>query len=499
MSRYGPAMRSLPVLLAALLVCAAVGAAVPLADPGGPPTAGEATSRPTAGAAVSVGTDADLGTRTGASAAAASTAANATAANTSQVARVLTLNGTGPTAAGVDVVTVDASTAVGFGANRSASQVATIALRERIAGAESPDERQKRILDGLNEVDKDVITLHTRQRRAIDSYVDGDITARQLLVELARVQAEAAVLTDRLQLLNRLADNTEDFTVDDSRIFPTLYDLETFGGPVRSRTLDALRGETESSTRVFVAADESGVVLSTVAGDEYVREAYRLDLRERAADINEGVAQNVTRRSYPEIWAAADGTVSGQGSGGTFLFDLAYPDGSLTAFVSGGTDRVFMEHQRMSLAGFPTGAAVTRTLDLTLRVNRTFPGGPLRVSVVDPSTGEPVNAVVKIGREGGESPEIGRTGDDGVLWTVSPRGEFVVTVVEVGSTDVSTVSVRPTNAYTVAAAFDAGTADGSETDGGSGGGDVNGSRDVDRSGDVNRSGDGDGSDGRRVG
>ncbi|MFC7136385.1 hypothetical protein ACFQRB_07220 [Halobaculum litoreum] len=117
-----------------------------------------------------------------------------------------------------------------------------------------------------------------------------------------------------------------------------------------------------------------------------------------------------------------------------------------------------MEHQRVRLAGIETGPSVTRTLDLTLRVNRTFPGGPLRVEVVDPRTGEPVDAVVKIQPDDGASTEVGSTGADGVLWTVSPQTGFVVTVVEVGSTDVSFRGVDPVEPTTVADTFGGGNA-----------------------------------------
>ena len=428
-------MRAIPVLLAALLVCAAVGAgALPVAD----------RDRP---AASTVGpTTAD---------APAATAANATDGTTP--VRVLSLNDSDAAAADIDVVTIDAGSAAGFGADASAARVETLALRERVERANTSDERQIRILDGLNEVDKQAITLRSRQEAAIADYAAGEITADELLVELARIRASAAVLEDRVELLTELAAETEGFSLDDSRVFPLLYDLRTFDGPVRERTVRALEGDRDASTRVYVAATDDGVVVSTVADDQYVREAFRADLHDRSgAGINEGTAQNVTQRSYPEIYDAAAGTVSGQGSGGTFLFDLAYPNGTLTAFVGGGTERVFMEHQRVDLAGVPAGSTVSRTLDLTLRVNRTFPGGPLRVAVVDPTTGEPVDAVVKLGREGGESTEIGTTGDDGVLWTVSPRGEFVVTVVEVGSTDVSTVGVTPTEPVAVEGAFASG-------------------------------------------
>ncbi|WP_277553714.1 DUF7096 domain-containing protein [Halobaculum limi] len=427
-------MRATPVLLAALLVCAAVGAsALPAADRGASSLDAAATATPAATTAT----------------------ANATSSlNETGTIRILSLGANGSVAAGIDVVSIDAGTATSFGANASAARIRTIALRERITDANTSDERQKRILDGLNEVEKDLITLHTRQREALAAYASGDLTAKELLVELGRIRATASVLTDRVELMGQLAADTDEFTLDDNRVFPLLYDLRTFDGPVRSRTVAALNGEERASTRVYVAATAESVTLSTIDDGQYVREAFRGDLRERdGSGINEEVAQNVTAQSYPEIWAATGGSISGQGSGGTFQFDLRYPNGTLTAFVGGGSEQVFLEHHRMDLDGVETGAAATRTLDLTVHVNRTFPGGPLRINVTEPNSDDPVNAVVKVGREGSESPEIGTTGDDGVLWTVSPRGEFVVTVIEVGSTDISTIRVTPTEPQTVADAL----------------------------------------------
>ncbi|WP_284012083.1 DUF7096 domain-containing protein [Halobaculum litoreum] len=426
-------MRAIPVLLAALLMFAAVGVGTPA----------------THGHADRVSATGDPGESN-----AATSEHNATG-----TLRVLGLNGSEDVTAEVDVVPIDAGMATDFGANASARRIETIALRDRIEGANTSDERQRRILDGLNEVEKDVITLHSERRTAIAAYSAGETTARQLLVTLAELRAEAVVLDDRAQLLGRLAEETPDFTLGDDRVTQLEFDLRTFDGPVRSRTAAALAGERGASTRVYVAATESGVTLATVTDGEYVRETFREDLRNRdQGGVDELAAQNVTVRSYPEISAAAEGGVATIGSGGTYISSLQYGNGSLTAFVDGGSERVFMEHQRVRLAGIETGPSVTRTLDLTLRVNRTFPGGPLRVEVVDPRTGEPVDAVVKIQPDDGASTEVGSTGADGVLWTVSPQTGFVVTVVEVGSTDVSFRGVDPVEPTTVADTFGGGNA-----------------------------------------
>ncbi|MFC7069151.1 DUF7096 domain-containing protein [Halobaculum lipolyticum] len=425
-------MRTIPVILAALLVFASVGVGAPGAAIGAQPQQGGGDTDGPAGAVVATSDH-----------------------NATEGIRVLSLNESGDVAADIDVVTIEAGTATEFAASGSATRIETMALRERIEAANTTDERQRRILDGLNEVEKDAITLHSRQQTAIEAYTSGTTTARELLVELARIRASAAVLSDRVRVLNDLAEDTDDFGIDETRVFALVYDLRTFDGPVRSRTAAALSGDQSASTRVYVAATGDGVSLATVADGRYIRETYRGDLRDREnTGIDQETAENVTRRSYPELWNATAGSGGGVGSGGVFILDLEYPNGTLTAFVGGGSERVFMEHQRIDLAGVDTGEQTTRTLDLTLRVNRTFPGGPLRVAVTDPATGEPVNAVVKVGRDGGESTDVGRTGDDGVLWTVSPRGEFVVTVVEVGSTDVSTVPVTPSEPTTVAAALE---------------------------------------------
>ena len=68
----------------------------------------------------------------------------------------------------------------------------------------APDPR--RIRAGLNDVEKEVITLHRERRAAIAGYAAGELTARQLLVELAEIRASATVLTERVRLVSRLAE-----------------------------------------------------------------------------------------------------------------------------------------------------------------------------------------------------------------------------------------------------------------------------------------------------
>ena len=70
-----------------------------------------------------------------------------------------------------------------------------------------------------------------------------------------------------------------------------------------------------------------------------------------------------------------------------------------------------------------------------MKVNRSFPGGPIRIATTDTETGEPVETTVVIAGIDHETTA-------GVVWTVSPaRARYPVTVS--GPTGNFTTTVRP--------------------------------------------------------
>jgi hypothetical protein len=204
-----------------------------------------------------------------------------------------------------------------------------------------------------------------------------------------------------------------------------------------------LQGQS-NPTRFYVATSADSVVLSTIVGDAYVREAYRGDVRNRTTDrMSPEEAFDIANRSYSTIWDLRTDTEI-LGSGDSYLVRVSYPGGDLSAFVDSGSRNVFKEFQRRPLADVDRGALVSDTRDgLRLQVNRTYPGGPLRVRLTEASTGDPVDANVTVGRDGGESRLVGATGDDGVLWTVSPGSRFTVTAIRGNSVVLVTTSPVP--------------------------------------------------------
>jgi hypothetical protein len=433
----GGFMRALPLLLAAVLVVAALGAGPAPApalesseilagvDAGSDSPAGDSAAQPSPAMSASTG-DGAVPRQRG--------TVNQSQLNESALdapIRVLDLPaGAAPNRTTVRSTTVDVGPALAFATNATENRLETLATLERVRSASTPAERQRRVLGAINEIEQEAVTIRSRQRAVIEQFARGERSARRLLVALARLDAQARALDDRRQRLARFVRGSEDLSLDSGRLATLGADLETFTGPVRSRVVAALRGDVPS-TRVYAAAAPESVVLATVADDVYLRETYRGDLRSPGGgSVVLDEALNVTADAYPAVWATKS-DVDGVGSGGTFVLDVPHPRGDLTAFVDSSSRRVFKEFQRRPLDTYSGGETVSSTKDgLQLTVNRTFPGGPLRVELVDAESGDPVDVTVTVGPPNGESVTIGRTGPDGVVWTLMPASRVAVTAVE---------------------------------------------------------------------
>jgi len=236
-----------------------------------------------------------------------------------------------------------------------------------------------------------------------------------------------------------IADEIDGFSL--SRPAEIRYQLRTFGGPVRERAVDAIRG-TANSTQFFVTTGPEGYELATVDNGVYHRESFRGAVRsgDSTATIEPSRAINVTRESYPELFQQGDASATTSGS--TNIVTVTAPNRSLTVFVDSGSERVFKEYQRFELSQYRSPSADTNTINgITVSVNQTYPGGPLRIHVTDAESGEPIDLAITLSQGQSERTTVGRTGEDGTLWTVSPRGSY--TVLAVG--DETTAAYLETN------------------------------------------------------
>lgn len=415
-------MRALPVTFAVLLVVSSVAAAAGTAaispDAPSPPTADVPGVRPTVGA----DTDQLAPSR--------ELAANRTARNAT-----LGVLGIPPDAverSTLETRTVDLGPSLAFEANATAARMETVRRVERIESASGAERRQQLLLGEMSDIEQRVIDLRSRQRAVISAYGAGDISSRTLLVELAIIDIRASALEDRRERIEEIALATPDFSIS-QRSADLERELDTFTGPVRSKAVNVLSGESDSA-RFFVQSAPDSVVLGVIDDGTYVREAYRGTLRQRGSEtITTPRALNVTAESYPHIYALRNqqnGT-DVVGSGDSYLVRIKHQRGELSAFVDSGSESVFKEFQRRPLDRMETEAAGTSVKDgLRLTAYRTYSGGPVLVQLNDSETGEPVDARITVGPSGGRSTSVGRTGADGRLWTLAPGQSYQITAID---------------------------------------------------------------------
>ncbi|RLM71465.1 hypothetical protein DVK05_00895 [Halorubrum sp. Atlit-8R] len=323
----------------------------------------------------------------------------------------------------------DLGSALGFATADADAAVETAAVVDRIEGAEAGVERQQQILVEINRVERAEVALSSRQADAFSAHAAGEMSDRELVDELVRVAATAREYDERLEAIDALAESTDGFS-SPGRLDELQVALQVYEGPVRDHALATARGQS-SPNDIYVASSEDAVVLTTVVDGEYVREVFRTDRWDRGGgDISNDAAIEITEAAYPETAALREPDAFGAGA--VQRITIPHEFGVLRTFVSGGTEQVFVEHQRVDLAAFPDTEPVAAAGDgFNVTVERTYPGGPVTVTVLDDETGEPVSGVtVTKSVGGGDSRAIGATDENGVVRTLSPAEPYRITVVD---------------------------------------------------------------------
>ena len=319
--------------------------------------------------------------------------------------------------------------ALSFAVDDTAAAVETAAVVDRIESAETNTERQQLILAALSRVERDEVSLQSRQSAAFRAHASGNLSDQELLDELVRISATAREYDQRLDTIDALADETAGFSAP-ARLDELQVALQVYEGPVRDVALSTARGEA-GAAEIHVESTESSVTLATIVDGQYVRETFRVDRWDRGGDaISNDAAINVTTASYPETAALREPDAFGAGAVQRITIPHEY--GLLRTFVSGGTEQVFVEHQRIDLGTFPDTERVSDRGDgFNVTVERSYAGGPVIVTVRDEETGEPAPGVTVTKSVGdGDSRAIGATDADGVVTTLSPADSYRITVVD---------------------------------------------------------------------
>jgi hypothetical protein len=350
---------------------------------------------------------------------------------------ILTLNDT--SRASVTTTSVDVGTSLAVRHDAGAARLDRYALAERFISTEGAAARQRFLSESLTVVNRRISSLRAEERSLRTAYANREIDAETYLRQLALIHARVDELRATIEAIRARTDQIPQFSMD-GRI--RLVEAALFGleGPVRQQTLTALEG-TRPPTRIYVEVGASGVVLSTIDDGRFVRETYRADHfdAETVGRTSFSEAVEITERLYAPYAYNQSLTdrneLVGRG-GGIYLFTMGFREGLVSAYIDGSTADVFFEVQERHLDLLPDRPTAAGSANGTrLVVHRTYPGGPLQVTVADNETEAPRATTVYVD---GRRLE---TGSEGTLWTFGPGVPFEVTAV--GPRGNVTVSVRP--------------------------------------------------------
>ncbi|WP_436908530.1 DUF7096 domain-containing protein [Halosimplex marinum] len=310
--------------------------------------------------------------------------------------------------------------------NTTGDRARAALLREEVAGLED------RVQD-----------LEIRRNRLVDEYNAGDVGTREYFRELAAIDATARAVGDRLARI-RSAAGLELPSDLDTKMTNLEGDLLTLRGPVRGQIGAAMAGE-RAPVPVYAVTSQTGIVLSSIDGSQFHREAYLGQNREQVGrdrfitdESPNGVRAAVQRTTQLYPWASAN-TRTGpnvQGIGNTTIYfvQIRHPHGTLGTYLDGRTESPFREYQVQSLEDAPRTATTNASGGVALTVNRTHATGPMQITVTDNLTAEPLAADVTI-----NGADVGSTGADGELWTLTPKQAVRI---EVTTSDGRTVRER---------------------------------------------------------
>ena len=342
----------------------------------------------------------------------------------------------GETTAGYGRSTVDVAPTVSATHGVVGTQLREAVVRERLGSAETVDRQRQVLRQETERLAAEVETLQRMEQRALTRYERGDSSAEELLRTLAVVDARARQAEQLTEYLRDEASQVRFLSSTENTLQSVQVDLATLRGPVRQHVRRVFSGE-ETPTRIHVTVAGEAVALSTIRGNTYIREATdprNTDANESDQLASEGEVIDRIRTLYPWAWGSGGSAVRTYTNfeNGVYRINVEHSHGQLTGYLDGSSGNVFREVQNKALSRMPSGAPTTAQENGTvLRVNQSFAGGPVEVTVLNTTRNETVDGVVYLDGE-----RVGQT-NDGRLWLVGPAGTYDVTA----QTDAGNVTV----------------------------------------------------------
>ncbi|ELZ28891.1 hypothetical protein C475_04616 [Halosimplex carlsbadense 2-9-1] len=304
-------------------------------------------------------------------------------------------------------------------------EYASLTFERRYENTTKERPRTALLREEVSRLGERVQRLELRRNRLLDDYNAGEVSEGEFLREVAAIDRAARVVGDRFTRI-RGATGLELPSGLDTKMNNLEGDLLSLRGPVRAQVGAAMAGE-RPPVPVYAVTSQTGIVLSSVDRSQYYREAYLGQNREEVGPdlfVTEGspngVVAAVSRMTELYPWASSNSrsgpNVEGIGNTSIYYVSLRHSHGSLGTYLDGRTESPFREIQTKSLEATPRTATTNASQGVELTVNRTHATGPMQISVRDNLTGDALEANVTINGD-----DVGSTGADGELWTLTPK------------------------------------------------------------------------------
>lgn len=320
-----------------------------------------------------------------------------------------------------------------------------LAVEQGVRMAENRTAEVTQLRSSLARLENRTAATERAIREARLAYLAGDLSKDELARTLATHGARADALNTVRATIEDVATSMNprpETAVTNAQNLEAA--LETVGGPATDRLRDRFNGNRSAGATYLSVAGEHGLVVATVADGTLHRETLEADQRriggpDTFADAEEpeiSVALQRAAEMYPWAFEAGSAAQPLRGYGNTTVYRITaeHPQGRLSTYLDGSTGNPFYETQHLRAGALPVTDRVSATANgLRMTVNRTHATGPMGVTVVREATGSPVDAAVSV-----DDATIGRTGEDGWLWTVQPAESATLTASTGENTTVET-------------------------------------------------------------
>lgn len=296
-------------------------------------------------------------------------------------------------------------------------------LQERL---ENADENDTVELDTVRALERQAQTLEQQERQLYRDYSEERIDTARLFREAVRLGVTAEQYRD-------ISGIVQDQDISPSTVDLRYSNLDGELSLLPSPLVTHIESElaTGGQTPIYVQGGNGSLVLATVEGDTYLREAMVLDRRDRDAPEKFGTGGQseaddaYTRGEQLYPWTVEDAEspeIRGFGNTSVYRLQASHTHGELRTYMDGATTDPFYEVQEKNPFEVPvTDFTQTTNEGLRLDIQLTNPTGPMRIEVIDTGNLEYDNITVSVGDN---SVATLSSGTD--FYTVQPVGTFEV-------------------------------------------------------------------------